>query len=105
MMDGSMNDGMCPVMHGGNTGTDNSVTKWWPKTLNLGILHQHGARTNPMDPDYNHREAVKGLDYEAVKEVAGFISPVPGGVGPMTITMLLKNTVESAARTAESAGA
>ncbi|MEM6466412.1 MAG: catalase/peroxidase HPI [Pseudomonadota bacterium] len=59
--------GSCPVMHGGNTGTDNSVTKWWPDSLNLDILHQHGARTNPMDPDYDHREAVKGLDYEAVK--------------------------------------
>ena len=58
----------CPVMHGGNTGHGNSVTKWWPKSLNLDILHQHGARTNPMDPDYNHREAVKGLDLEAVKE-------------------------------------
>ncbi|MEO1551140.1 MAG: catalase/peroxidase HPI [Pseudomonadota bacterium] len=59
--------GSCPVMHGGNTGTDNSVTKWWPESLNLDILHQHGARTNPMDPGYDHREAVKALDYEAVK--------------------------------------
>ena len=69
-MDGNNLDttGACPVMHGGNTGTDNSVTKWWPKTLNLDILHQHGARTNPMDADYNHREAVKALDFDAVKE-------------------------------------
>ncbi|WP_375229913.1 catalase/peroxidase HPI [Roseobacter sp. S98] len=68
-MDGNNIDpaGGCPVMHGGNTGTDNSVTKWWPKSLNLDILHQHGARTNPMDPDYDHRTAVKALDYEAVK--------------------------------------
>jgi methylenetetrahydrofolate dehydrogenase (NADP+)/methenyltetrahydrofolate cyclohydrolase len=36
------------------------------------------------------------VDFEAVKEVAGWITPVPGGVGPMTITMLLTNTVESA---------
>ena len=57
----------CPVMHGGNTGTDNAVTKWWPDALNLDILHQHDLRTNPMDPDYDHREAVKGLDYEGVK--------------------------------------
>ena len=57
----------CPIMHGGNTGTGNSVTKWWPSALNLDILHQHGARTNPMDEDYNHREAVKALDFEAVK--------------------------------------
>ena len=59
--------GGCPVMHGGNTSMDESVTKWWPKTLKLDILHQHGARTNPMDPDYNHREAVKNLDFEGVK--------------------------------------
>lgn len=59
--------GGCPVNHGGNTSLDKPVTKWWPKTLNLDILHQHGARTNPMDVGYNHREAVKGLDYEAVK--------------------------------------
>ncbi len=38
--------------------------------------------------------------FDEVKEVAGAISPVPGGVGPMTITMLLANTVTSAARTA-----
>jgi len=36
------------------------------------------------------------VDFEGVKEKASFITPVPGGVGPMTITMLLKNTVESA---------
>lgn len=36
------------------------------------------------------------VDFDAVKDVASFITPVPGGVGPMTIAMLLKNTVESA---------
>ena len=59
--------GGCPVMHGGNTSMDKPVTKWWPNALNLDILHQHGARTNPMDPDFDFREAVKGLDHEAVK--------------------------------------
>ena len=44
------------------------------------------------------------VDFDAVKEVAGAISPVPGGVGPMTITMLLANTVESARRAAAKAG-
>ena len=38
------------------------------------------------------------VDFEAVKEVAGYITPVPGGVGPMTITMLLVNTLEAAER-------
>ena len=36
------------------------------------------------------------VDFENVKEVASFITPVPGGVGPMTITMLLKNTLKAA---------
>ena len=38
------------------------------------------------------------VDFAGVKEVAAFITPVPGGVGPMTITMLLVNTLESAER-------
>jgi methylenetetrahydrofolate dehydrogenase (NADP+)/methenyltetrahydrofolate cyclohydrolase len=38
------------------------------------------------------------VDFEGVKEVAGYITPVPGGVGPMTITMLMVNTLESAER-------
>jgi methylenetetrahydrofolate dehydrogenase (NADP+)/methenyltetrahydrofolate cyclohydrolase len=40
------------------------------------------------------------VDFAAVKEVAGWITPVPGGVGPMTITMLLVNTLEAAERAA-----
>lgn len=43
---------------------------------------------------------VGDVDFEAAKEVAGYITPVPGGVGPMTIAMLLKNTVTSAKRAA-----
>ena len=39
------------------------------------------------------------VDFEHAKEVAGWITPVPGGVGPMTITMLLVNTIEAAERT------
>jgi methylenetetrahydrofolate dehydrogenase (NADP+)/methenyltetrahydrofolate cyclohydrolase len=44
------------------------------------------------------------VDYAGVREVAGFITPVPGGVGPMTITMLLVNTLESAERAATERG-
>ena len=43
---------------------------------------------------------VGDVDFEAIKEKASLITPVPGGVGPMTITMLLFNTVESAKRAA-----
>jgi methylenetetrahydrofolate dehydrogenase (NADP+)/methenyltetrahydrofolate cyclohydrolase len=42
---------------------------------------------------------VGDVDYEAVSKKAGWITPVPGGVGPMTIAMLLQNTLESAKRT------
>ncbi|MBS0483665.1 MAG: bifunctional methylenetetrahydrofolate dehydrogenase/methenyltetrahydrofolate cyclohydrolase, partial [Proteobacteria bacterium] len=38
------------------------------------------------------------VDFDTVKEIAGFITPVPGGVGPMTITMLLCNTILAAER-------
>ncbi|KAI5914120.1 bifunctional methylenetetrahydrofolate dehydrogenase/methenyltetrahydrofolate cyclohydrolase FolD [Thauera sp. 2A1] len=44
------------------------------------------------------------VDFESAREVAGAITPVPGGVGPMTITMLLENTVISAERSARAAG-
>jgi methylenetetrahydrofolate dehydrogenase (NADP+)/methenyltetrahydrofolate cyclohydrolase len=40
------------------------------------------------------------VDFAGVSEVAGWITPVPGGVGPMTITMLLVNTIEAAERRA-----
>jgi len=35
------------------------------------------------------------VDFEAAQEIAGWITPVPGGVGPMTITMLMRNTLRS----------
>ncbi len=60
--------GKCPVMHGGNTTLGKPVTKWWPNALNLEILHQHGARTNPMDTDFTYRDQVKTLDFDAVKK-------------------------------------
>ena len=43
------------------------------------------------------------VDFDGVRQVAGWITPVPGGVGPMTITMLLVNTIEAAERAAASA--
>ncbi|PWM35097.1 MAG: bifunctional methylenetetrahydrofolate dehydrogenase/methenyltetrahydrofolate cyclohydrolase FolD [Clostridiales bacterium] len=48
-----------------------------------------------MDRDENGK-LCGDVDFEAVREVAGYITPVPGGVGPMTITMLLKNTITAA---------
>jgi methylenetetrahydrofolate dehydrogenase (NADP+)/methenyltetrahydrofolate cyclohydrolase len=54
-----------------------------------------------LDVGMNRNEAGKlcgDVDFEGVKAVAGYITPVPGGVGPMTITMLMVNTLESAER-------
>ena len=60
--------GKCPVMHGGLTASDKSNTAWWPKALNLDILHQHDTKTNPMGQRFNYREALKSLDVEALKK-------------------------------------
>jgi catalase-peroxidase len=62
------NTSKCPVAHGANVHVDEAPTNWWPKTLNLDILHQHDEKVNPMDPDFDYREAVKSLDVDAVKE-------------------------------------
>ncbi|MET4101490.1 catalase-peroxidase [Roseovarius sp. MBR-78] len=58
----------CPVMHGGQTESGKSVTDWWPKMLNLDILHQHDTKTDPLGAEFDYREAVRGLDVEALKE-------------------------------------
>ncbi|EPZ7319367.1 catalase/peroxidase HPI [Vibrio mimicus] len=59
--------GQCPVMHGGLTSTSMSNMDWWPKALNLDILHQHDSKTNPLGADFNYREELKKLDVEALK--------------------------------------
>ncbi len=63
----TQSSGKCPVMHGGNTASGNSVTAWWPNTLNLDILHQHDRKTNPLGPDFSYREALKKLNVAALK--------------------------------------
>jgi catalase-peroxidase len=57
----------CPVMHGGNTTSGSSNMAWWPKSLNLNILHQHDSKSNPMS-GVNYREEVKKLDVAALKK-------------------------------------
>ena len=59
--------GKCPVAHGGMTSSGMANADWWPKALNLDILHQHDSKTNPLGPDFNYREEVKKLDVEALK--------------------------------------
>ncbi len=58
--------GKCPVAHGALTNVGNNVLAWWPKSLNLDILHQHDGKTNPLK-GFNYREEVKKLDYAALK--------------------------------------
>lgn len=60
--------GKCPVMHGANTKTDNSTKDWWPKSLNLDILSQHDTKTDPMGVDFDYHEALKTLDFDALKQ-------------------------------------
>ena len=55
-------------MHGATSTQENSVTKWWPKSLNLDILHQHDLKTNPFGSDFNYRELVKDLDFKSLEE-------------------------------------
>lgn len=60
--------GKCPVMHGGNTSAGTSNKDWWPEALNLDMLHQHDSKTNPMDADFDYREEVRKLDFDALKQ-------------------------------------
>ncbi len=61
----------CPVVvvasrqaaGGGTTNRD-----WWPNQLNVNVLHQHSAKSNPMDRDFNYAEEFKKLDLEALKK-------------------------------------
>ena len=69
-MDGNQtkNGGQCPVMHGGATSIGTSNMEWWPKALNLDILHQHDTKTNPMGESFDYRQEVRKLDIEALKK-------------------------------------
>ncbi|ATP07684.1 catalase-peroxidase [Aeromonas salmonicida] len=60
--------GKCPVMHGGTTSGEQANMAWWPKSLNLDILHQHDTKTNPLGPGFNYREELKKLDMAALKQ-------------------------------------
>jgi catalase-peroxidase len=58
----------CPVPHGSHTQAGNSEKYWWPKALNLDILHQHDTKTNPLGKDFNYQEELKKLDVAALKK-------------------------------------
>jgi catalase-peroxidase len=60
------NQGKCPVTHGSNT--SDQTKDWWPKTLNLDILHQHDRKTDPLGEGFDYREELKKLDIDALKK-------------------------------------
>ena len=60
----------CPVAHGGAkqvTAGARTNRDWWPNQLNLKILHQNSALSNPMGVAFNYADAFKKLDIEALK--------------------------------------
>ena len=57
----------CPVVHGAVTTVENSNMHWWPKALNLDILHQHDTKTNPLDANFDYHDELKNLDVDALK--------------------------------------
>jgi catalase-peroxidase len=59
--------GRCPVMHGANTAAGRS-NDWWPKALNLDILHQNDTKTDPMGKCFDYRNELKKLDVRALKK-------------------------------------
>lgn len=76
----------------------------WPNTVTADMVKEGAVvidvGVNRVEDSSRERgyRLIGDVDFDAVKEKASLITPVPGGVGPMTITMLLFNTVESAKR-------
>jgi len=71
--------------------------------IDVGV-NQVGWKPSKMDPSKQVRDLRGDVEFETVKEKASAITPVPGGVGPMTVTMLMVNTVVAAERRAERMG-
>jgi methylenetetrahydrofolate dehydrogenase (NADP+) / methenyltetrahydrofolate cyclohydrolase len=68
-----------------------------PKLVNADMVRP-GAAVIDVGINRTEEGLVGDVDFEAVRELAGAITPVPGGVGPMTIAMLLANTLQAATR-------
>ena len=68
--------------------------------IDVGV-NQVGWKPSKTDPSKQVRDLRGDVEFETVKEKASAITPVPGGVGPMTVTMLMVNTVVAAERRAE----
>ena len=75
-----------------------------PGTLTADMVRPGAAVVDVAVNRLDDGRLVGDVDFDAVKEVAGAITPVPGGVGPMTVAMLLANTVTAAERSLEGSG-
>jgi catalase-peroxidase len=67
------NEGKCPFNHGAadssqSAGRGNTNKDWWPNQLNLNVLHQHSAKSNPMGEDFDYAEEFKSLDLNAIQQ-------------------------------------
>jgi len=61
------NGSKCPVHSPSVSTIGTKIEEWWPNRLKLNILRQNSNLSNPMDKDYNYKEAFKSLDYQALK--------------------------------------
>ena len=66
-MENSNDIGKCPFHQNTAMNATSPKHDWWPKTLNLDILHQHDKKTNPLGEDFNYAEEFKKLDLTALK--------------------------------------
>ncbi|MEM1221879.1 MAG: catalase/peroxidase HPI [Verrucomicrobiota bacterium] len=60
--------GKCPFLEGTDFNAGTTTKDWWPNALDLDILHQHDTKPNPLGDDFDYREEVKTLDFDAVKK-------------------------------------
>jgi hypothetical protein len=60
-------DSKCPVRHANVAGGGTQNTDWWPNTLRLDVLRQHGSESNPLGKDFSYAQAFNSLDYQALK--------------------------------------
>jgi len=67
-MDGDMKSGGCPVMHGAVSNKARGNRDWWPNQLNLRVLHQNSAKSDPMGAEFDYAEEFGKLDYKALKD-------------------------------------
>ena len=65
-MSDTMTEAKCPFNAAAGVGTTNR--DWWPQELRLDLLHQHSAKSDPMDPAFDYAQAFKTLDLAAVKK-------------------------------------